>query len=258
MVQKEAPKIYDIIIQEWIQEKQKEKYLALRTKRGNGIMRTTQKDRGKAMITYQYGNRLAPVTLIQMVGEHDLPGIEKEIMEIRRRTDQDFELVAVKVNNWNHDLAPWKAPAVFGKEDFGDGAAKTLEEVLKLCTDKERKYCIGGYSMAGLFALWAAGQTDRFSGVAAASPSIWFPGFLEEMKSRRVQSDCIYLSLGDKEEKTRNPVMAQVGNCIQETFTWLKEEGVPCTLEWNPGGHFKEPELRTARGFAWVLQQLEK
>ena len=61
--------------------------------------------------------------------------------------------------------------------------------------------------MAGIFALWAAGQTDRFSGVAAVSPSVWFPGFLEEMKSRRVQSACIYLSLGDKEEKTRNPVM---------------------------------------------------
>ena len=81
------------------------------------------------MITYQYGNCLAPAVLIQMVGEHDLPGIEKEIREIRKRTEQDFELVAVKVNNWNHDLSPWKAPAVFGKEDFGDGAAKTLEEV---------------------------------------------------------------------------------------------------------------------------------
>ena len=83
--------------------------------------------------------------------------------------------------------------------------------------------------MAGLFALWAAGQTDRFSGVAAVSPSVWFPGFLEEMKSRRVQSDCIYLSLGDKEEKTRNPVMAQVGDCIRDGFAWLKEDHV----SWN-------------------------
>ena len=137
--------------------------------------------------------------------------------------------MAVKVENWNHDLSPWNAPAVFGTEDFGDGAENTLEEVLQLCTDNDRKYCIGGYSMAGLFALWAAMQTDRFKGVAATSPSVWFPGFLEDMKSRRVGSDCIYLSLGDKEEKTRNPVMAQVGNCIRETFTWLKEEGIPCT-----------------------------
>lgn len=52
--------------------------------------------------------------------------------------------------------------------------------------------------------------------------------------------------------------MAQVGDCIRDGFAWLKEESVPCILEWNPGGHFKEPEVRTARAFAWVLQQLEK
>lgn len=210
------------------------------------------------MITYNYGNSHSPITLLQMVGDHDLPGIENEIREIHRLTDQEFAFVAVKVENWNHDLSPWNAPAVFGTEDFGDGAENTLEEVLQLCTDNDRKYCIGGYSMAGLFAQWAAMQTDRFKGVVATSPSVWFPGFLEDMKSRRVGSDCIYLSLGDKEEKTRNPVMAQVGNCIRETFTWLKEEGIPCTLEWNHGGHFKEPDMRTARAFAWVLEELAK
>ena len=162
------------------------------------------------MITYNYGNSHSPITLLQMVGDHDLPGIENEIREIHRLTDQEFAFVAVKVENWNHDLSPWNAPAVFGTEDFGDGAENTLEEVLQLCTDNDRKYCIGGYSMAGLFALWAAMQTDRFKGVAATSPSVWFPGFLKDMKSRRVGSDCIYLSLGDKEEKTRNPVMAQI------------------------------------------------
>lgn len=210
------------------------------------------------MLTYKYGNSHAKITLIQMVGEHDLPGIENEIREIRRLTDQDFAFVAVKVENWNQDLAPWKAPAAFGTEDFGNGAENTLEEVLQLCTDKNRKYCIGGYSMAGLFALWAAMQTDRFTGVAAASPSVWYPGFLEDMKSRRVESDYIYLSLGDKEEKTRNPVMSQVGNCIREAFAWLQKEGVRCTLEWNHGGHFKEPELRTARAFAWVLEEMKQ
>ena len=195
------------------------------------------------MITYNYGNSHSPITLLQMVGDHDLPGIENEIREIHRLTDQEFAFVAVKVENWNHDLSPWNAPAVFGTEDFGDGAENTLEEVLQLCTDNDRKYCIGGYSMAGLFALWAAMQTDRFKGVAAISPSVWFPGFLEDMKSRRVGSDCIYLSLGD---------------ITSPSFSIVFEEGIPCTLEWNHGGHFKEPDMRTARAFAWVLEELAK
>ena len=168
------------------------------------------------MDIYRYGSDQASVVLIQMVGEHDLPGIEQEIMEISRLTDADFQLIAMKVNNWNHDLAPWNADAVFGKEEFGDGAKDTLEKVLTLCTDSNKNYCIGGYSMAGLFALWTASQTNQFAGIAAASPSIWFPGFLEYMKRQKIQSNCVYLSLGNKEEKTKSPVMAQVGNCIRQ------------------------------------------
>ena len=208
----------------------------------------------KEMDIYEYGSSLAPVVLIQMVGEHDLPGVEREITEIRRLTNMDFQFIAVKVNNWNQDLSPWNAAAVFGKEEFGNGAKDTLEVLMKLCTDTNKSYYIGGYSMAGLFALWTASQTNRFAGIAAASPSIWFPGFLKYLKRQKIQSNCIYLSLGDKEEKTRNSVMAQVGDCIRQAYAWLNEEGIRCTLEWNSGGHFKEPDLRTARAFAWVMR----
>ena len=208
----------------------------------------------KEMDIYEYGSSLASIVLIQMVGEHDLPGVEREITEIRRLTDMDFRFIAVKVNNWNQDLSPWNAAAVFGKEEFGNGAKDTLEVLMKLCTDINKCYYIGGYSMAGLFALWTACQTNRFAGIAAASPSIWFPRFLKYLKQQKIQSNCIYLSLGDKEEKTRNSVMAQVGDCIRQAYAWLNEEGIRCTLEWNPGGHFKEPDLRTARAFAWVMR----
>lgn len=81
----------------------------------------------KTMDLYEYGSSQAPVVLIQMVGEHDLPGIEREITEIQRLTDIDFQLIAAKVNNWNQDLSPWNAAAVFGKEEFGNGAKKYLE-----------------------------------------------------------------------------------------------------------------------------------
>ena len=130
-----------------------------------------------------------------------------------------------------------------------------MEEILLLCSDKSKTYYIGGYSLSGLFSLWAACQTDLFSGIAAASPSVWFPGFIDYMKEYKIKSKNVYLSLGNKEEKTRNPVMAKVGDCIREGHAWIKAEGVNCTLEWNQGGHFKEPMTRTARAFAWVMQQ---
>ena len=204
------------------------------------------------MNNYEYGDFTASTVLIQMVDDHDLSVIKNEVRTIQTLTDEPFHLIALKVNSWNNDLSPWSAPAVFGDEGFGDGAADTLAEVLTLCKD-EKQYFIGGYSLAGLFALWAAYQTDVFEGVAAASPSVWFPGFLPYMKENEIKARKVYISLGDREEKTRNPVMATVGDCIREADVWLREHGVDSALEWNKGNHFKEPDVRTAKGFAWVL-----
>ena len=198
------------------------------------------------------GNPDASVVMIQMADDHDLEFIESEVREIQKLTEVDFCLIAIKVQNWNLDLSPWKAPAVFGKEGFGGGADKTLEEVLKYCSDRDKTYIIGGYSLAGLFALWAAYQTDVFAAVAAASPSIWFPGFVDFMKENEIHSKAVYLSLGDKEEKARNPVMATVGACIREASDILKEKGIKTILEWNQGNHFKDADLRTAKAFAWA------
>ena len=131
----------------------------------------------------------------------------------------------------------------------------TLTEILNLIDDKDRKYYIGGYSLAGLFAIWAACQSDAFSGVAAASPSVWFPGFLDYMKSNEIVTGEVYLSLGDREEKTRNPVMATVGDRIREAYEHLSGKGVSRILEWNQGNHFKDPDLRTAKAFSWLLTQ---
>lgn len=207
------------------------------------------------MTYHYYGDKNADIVLIQPVGDHDLSEIENEVAEIKKLTSVDFQLIAVKVDDWNDELSPWNAPAVFGNEDFGMGAQVTLTEILKLCSDKGKTYYIGGYSLAGLFSLWAAYQTDVFSGVAAASPSVWFPNFIEYMKDHDIRCGTVYLSLGDREEHTKNAVMARVGDCIREGYSWLTEHGVDCVLEWNKGGHFKEPALRTARAFAWVMNK---
>ena len=207
------------------------------------------------MKTYVFGDPKAPVCLIQPVDDHDLEGIRNEYEKIRELIGMDFCLKAVKVNNWNKDLSPWEAPAVFGIENFGEGAADTLKEILSLCTDKDKKYYIGGYSLAGLFSLWASVQTDWFEGVAPASPSVWFPDFLDYIRERKPLCRKIYLSLGDKEEKTRNPVMATVGDKIRELDSFLAQEGFDCVLEWNEGNHFKDFDIRTAKAFASVMNR---
>ncbi len=203
----------------------------------------------------EYGDNNAKKVLIQPVDGHDLEGMGSEINAIKNITNESFLLLAMKIENWNADLSPWKAPAVFGKEEFGEGAERTLAEISAFCSDRSKTYYIGGYSLAGLFALWAAYRTDTFCGVAAASPSVWFPGFDTFMEQNYIKAGSVYLSLGDREEKTRNRVMATVGEKIRKAHLLLVERGVDCTLEWNEGNHFKDNEIRTARAFAWVMRR---
>ncbi|MDD6381755.1 esterase [Mitsuokella jalaludinii] len=201
-----------------------------------------------------YGHQEADIVLLQLVDDHDLTTIEQEVALIREYTGLDFLLLAFKTEDWNQELSPWKAPAVFGRQAFGGGAEDTLREVLASVTDRTKRYYIGGYSLAGLFALWAAYRTELFSGVAAASPSLWFPGFTDFMKEQQIRSRNVYLSLGDKEERARNPVMATVGACIRDAEAVLRGQGVHCVLEWNKGNHFQDVAQRTAKAFAWGMK----
>ena len=211
-----------------------------------------------------YGTDCAEYLLLQMADEHELQHMDNEIAAIAQGSAHSFLFAAVLVKSWNDELSPWEAPAVWGKESFGGNAAGTLrfltEQVIptlkqQFALPENVRIILGGYSLAGLFALWASTQTALFSGVAAASPSVWFPGWMEFEQQHPIQAQRIYLSLGDKEEHTKNTVMAAVGDNSRTLHSRLAERGTDCTLEWNSGGHFKDADLRTARAFRWGMEE---
>ena len=210
-----------------------------------------------------YGEAHAEYLLLQMAGEHELQSMDHEVAMIAQ-SSRNFLFAAIPVESWNDALSLWEAPAVWGKQGFGGNAADTLrfltEQVIpslkqQFHLPENVKIILGGYSLAGLFALWASTQTDLFYGIAAASPSVWFPGWMEFEQQHPIQAQRVYLSLGDKEERTRNAVMAAVGNSIRTLHSQLIERGADCTLEWNSGGHFKDADLRTAKAFQWVMEE---
>ena len=210
-----------------------------------------------------YGTDCAEYLLLQMTGEHELQSMDSEVAAIAQSAHH-FLFAAIPVESWNDALSPWKSPAVWGKESFGGNAAGTLRFLTEqaIPTLKQQfalpenvRIILGGYSLAGLFALWASTQTALFSGVAAASPSVWFPGWMEFEQQHTIQAQRVYLSLGDKEEHTKNAVMAAVGDNIRALHSQLTERGADCALEWNSGGHFKDADLRTARAFQWVIEE---
>ena len=213
---------------------------------------------------YLYIQSGSKYLLIQPVDEHDLDLLDKEVELIHSLSEMPFTLAAFKVNDWNSELAPWAAPPVFGKISFGEGAEETLAfitvQMFPMLREKGiyTPHCLlGGYSLAGLFSLWASYHTDKFEGIAAASPSVWFPKWLDFAQANNPQARSIYLSLGDKEEKAKNPVMARVGNAICKQEEMFKEQGVNTILEWNAGNHFVDSERRISKGFAWLMNNKE-
>ena len=210
-----------------------------------------------------YGEPHAEYLLLQMTGEHELQSMDNEVAAIAQSAHR-FLFAAIPVESWNDELSLWEAPAVWGKESFGGNAADTLrfltEQVIpslkqQFDLPENVKIILGGYSLAGLFALWASTQTDLFYGIAAASPSVWFPDWMEFEQQHPIQAQRVYLSLGDKEERTKNAVMAVVGDNIRTLHSQLIARGADCTFEWNSGGHFKDADLRTARAFRWVMEE---
>ena len=206
--------------------------------------------------------------LIQPIDEHDLEVLDNEVAMIQSLTNKYFTLAAFEIKDWQSELTPWTAPAVFGKIPFGDGAVATLSFIKDILIpqleqmqlfDTDKMQCVlGGYSLAGFFSLWSAYQTELFDGVAAVSPSVWYPHWMEYAKDNKPLASFVYLSLGDKEEKTKNPTMAQVGNCIRSQQELLTAQGINTILEWNPGNHFQHSDERTAKGFAWLLITLSE
>ena len=175
-----------------------------------------------------------------------------------------FTLVGIGGLNWNRELSPWGCDGtVRDAEPFGGQASGFLDELLNQIIPQVESSLprpptwrgIAGYSLAGLFSLWALWQTDVFDRAASASGSLWFPGFIDYAHEHTMPNapDAVYLSLGKKETKTPNRMMRHVLNDTRAMEALLVERGILTTLELNPGNHFAQTDLRMARGIHWVL-----
>lgn len=219
---------------------------------------------GKKCILYL--NEDTEYILIQPVDENDISVLDNEVKHIEENIDRNFSLVAFKIEDWNSELTPWEMPLLRGKGNFGDGATRTLEFIkndlipaLSECINTGNngiKYILGGYSLAGLFSLWSGYQTDIFEGIAAVSPSVWYKKWIEYVETEKTLSEKIYLSLGDTEEKTKHQILSKIGDNIRKQYEILENSGnMKTVLEWNEGDHFKNPDIRTAKGFLWVMNK---
>lgn len=208
------------------------------------------------------------VLLIQPSARHETKndGISREVKALAANATKGFAIVFFDTVEWAKALMPWHDEAVSRDEEVGMHAQDTLvyieESLIPWLHERFGKLpcIIGGYSLGGLFALWAARQSAAFCAVAAASPSLWIKGWTDYADNNSLNARLAYVSLGDREEHCRNQRMARIGDCVRhEHLTLANQIGSSATtLEWNSGGHFGEEAERTAKAFAWCIENINK
>ena len=199
---------------------------------------------------------------------------------------EGVSLVNVGVDLWEENFSPWCAPRVFAKgPNFGDGAQKTLDTLINHVipwteselTDPPTYRVLVGYSLAGLFSLWAgvsqqvargcqhdatAPHVDApaatFQRIGAVSGSFWFPGLLDyvdqQLSGGVVGLTHAYLSLGDREARTPNPQIMHVRENAELLASKLQNAGIISTFELNRGNHFQNVEGRMQKALDWLIK----
>ena len=177
----------------------------------------------------------------------------------------DCHLLIVGNLKWDHDMTPWYCPPTSENDTPCTGGADEylhllLTEIMPkartMIQGKPRFTGIAGYSLAGLFALYAMYQCDAFDRVASMSGSLWFPEIKEYVLSHELRKcpEKLYLSLGDREAKTRNPYLKTVQENTEQIVSYYEQMGLHVTWELNPGNHFKDAALRSAKGVKAILE----
>lgn len=170
-----------------------------------------------------------------------------------------FVLCEILVDSWGSLLTPWKAEEV--QESFSGNASCLLDyikDIINCENDLQGKDCyVAGYSLAGLFSLWALYESNLFIGCISCSGSLWYPGWKEYVMAKAIDKPVsIYMSLGTKEERTNNMYMKHVGDNTRYMDEIFKVNScvTDYKFEWNTGGHFTDVSERIIKGISWIIK----
>ncbi|MDO4649482.1 MAG: alpha/beta hydrolase-fold protein [Eubacteriales bacterium] len=222
----------------------------------------TKNIEGKKVTVHKCGREDAPVVYSNDFGE----SAEAVLTACREIGCPEFHLVSITGIRWDEELSPWPQSPIVAKDDHFTGEADAYLNILE---EKIIPYVetivpgagckiLNGYSMGGLFALYAVHHSKYFDAYAAPSGSVWFPNFKEYVKEQSIlkEPECIYLSLGDRESRTKNPYLSTTESNMEELCKVYETRGITAVFEKNPGNHFKDVPLRIAKGLNWILLQL--
>lgn len=218
----------------------------------------------------EYEKRGICYPVVYINGEDEISDIMEGVEPHFGVDCEEFLLLSILSTNWSDEYSPWPAPGLSKKDkSFGGGAPaylSYLSETVKPFMDthyhtkqEPENTILMGYSLGGLVSLYALYNYGVFGKIGSLSGSLWYDGWIQFMESNKPvdTGTKVYLSLGDREERARNPRMARVGDCTRRAAEELKQQlnsGENIALEWNSGGHFTEIPQRFQKAIMWLMQ----
>lgn len=176
-----------------------------------------------------------------------------------------FQLVNVSGLEWDEMLSPWPSDPVVTKNDHFTGHAREYsqwmdDKLLPFAEEKlpkVRERVLAGYSMGGLFAVYAPYVSASWDRSVCGSGSVWFPGFMKfALETPFVKKPLsVYFSIGNKETESRTHELTTTRDIMEALGTYYKGEGIDSILEINQGNHFTDVPSRMAKGIAWTVRE---
>jgi len=181
---------------------------------------------------------------------------------------KDYILVGISGINWNRDMSPWYMDKLYKNESNYDGLADNyldllinkiipnIESFINNLGYKIQEYILGGYSLAGLFSIYSLYKTNKFNKIISCSGSLWYPNFIDFINNNKllIKPSKIYLSLGNRENNSKNKLIKEVYNNTLYVEKFFKDLNINILFEENIGNHFQDISLRIAKGINWILR----
>ena len=222
---------------------------------------------GQTMEAKALGGKLSEVKLSSpLLILHCFSEEEEAVVKLLQGQEYfSFPLLCINNLNWQKDMCPWDSPALIKNEkDFIGGADEYLflleKEIIPRAVEILEKepayYALAGYSLAGLFALYAGYRSSLFSRIASVSGSLWYPDFVSFAKEKKMlrTPEKLYFSLGTEEAKTKHAVLSTIESKTRELVGYYQSSGYCVNFEQNLGNHFCEVEQRIEKGIRWIME----
>lgn len=208
------------------------------------------------------GKLSSPLLILHCFSEEE----EAVVKLLKGQEYFSFPLLCINNLEWQKDMCPWDSPALINTEkDFIGGADEYLPllekeiipKAVEILGEEPSYYALAGYSLAGLFALYAGYRSALFSRIASVSGSLWYPDFVSFAKEKKMLSkvERLYLSLGTEEAKTKHAVLSTIERKPRELVEHYQSSGYCVKFEQNPGNHFCEVEQRIEKAIRWIMKE---